>query len=106
MSEVWVELVYFDGVGIQTTYGTIEGTIEETILNKADHEWVRVNKARNLDETGTQMEKIEDDIVGTENYLYLRARVIFRVAAVRPDVTFWEEGRAPIEPISEADGDN
>ena len=31
MSELWVEIVYFDGVGIQTTYGTIEGTIEEAI---------------------------------------------------------------------------
>jgi hypothetical protein len=106
MSELWVELVYFDGVGIQTTYGTIEGTIKDAILNKADHEWVRLNKARNLDETGTKMEKIEDDIVGTESYLYLRARSIIRVAAVRPEVTFWEEGRAPLDHIAEAEGDN
>jgi len=106
MNEIWVELLYFDGVGIQTTYGTIQGTIEDAILDKADHEWVRLNKCRNLDESGTKLEKLEDDIVGTENYLYLRARTIFRVALIRPEITFWHEGRAPLEPIPESDGDN
>ena len=103
MPKLWVELLYFDGVGVQNTYGMIEGSVEDSILNKAENEWVRLNKARHLDETGTIMEKLEDDIVGTEDYLYLRARSIIRVAVIRSDVTFWQEGRAPIEQISDSE---
>jgi hypothetical protein len=106
MSKLWVELLYFDGVGVQNTYGTIEGTVEDSILNKADNEWVRLNNARHLDETGTRMEKLEDDIVGTEHFMYLRARSIMRVTVIRSDVTFWQEGRAPIDSISESDEDH
>lgn len=103
MSKQWVELLYFDGVGVQNTYGTIEGTVQDSILNKREDEWVRLNRVRHLDDSGTKMEKLQDDIVGTKDYFYLRARSIVRVALIRSDIEFWEEGTAPIEVIAETE---
>jgi len=106
LNERWVELLYFDGVDIQVVYGTIDGTLEEKILNKKKNEWVRLDKASRLDESGTVLEKFEDDLVGTENYFYLRAGSIIRVAPIRPDATFWEEGQAPLKPVIESQENN
>lgn len=96
MKEIWVELLYFDGVGLQNIYGTVEGSIEEAVLNKREDEWVRLDKVRDLNEEATEVRKFEDDLAGTASYLYLRSRCIFRVSPIRPEVSFWAEGKAPL----------
>jgi hypothetical protein len=105
-NETWVELLYFDGVEIHNSYGTIDGAIEEAILNKKETEWVRLNNVRYLSEDGTAMGRYEDDVVGTEHYFFLRASSIVRVALIRQDVTFWKAGVPPVEEITESHEDN
>ncbi len=91
----WVEVVYFDGVNSQYFYGTIDKSIEESILRKSADEWVCLRNPRFLNEDGTKMEIFEEDIVGTEPYFYLRAGSIVRVAPIRPEIVFWAQGIAP-----------
>ena len=94
--EIWVEIIYFDGVDIQYYYGTVEGSIEKAILEKSTSDWVCLRNPRFLDESGTKMEIFEEDIVGTEPYFYIRAGSILRVAPIKTDVSFWAEGKPPI----------
>jgi hypothetical protein len=102
----WVEILYFDGVGLQVVYGKIRGTVEECILNEKENAWIRLDKVSRLDESGTALERFEDDLVGTEGYFYLRAGTIVRVAPIRADVTFWEEGKPPLDHIIESQENN
>lgn len=93
--EIWVEIVYFDGASIQYYYGTLDGSIQELIINKSKDDWVCLRRPRFLTEDGTEIEIFEDDIAGTEPYFYLRVGAIVRVAPIRPEITFWAEGIAP-----------
>ena len=100
MSSGWFEILYFDGIGIHFAYGTLDGSLEQEILSRRPDEWVRLDRVRWLNESGTYLEKLEDDIVGTEGHFYLRSSSIIRVAPIKPDISFWEEGKAPLcDPI-------
>ena len=90
----WIEILYFDGVEIQTFYGVVSD-LEKDVLSKQPNEWVLVHKPRFLNEDATRMEIFEEDLAGTESYFYLRSKNIVRVAPIREDVTFWEEGKIP-----------
>jgi hypothetical protein len=106
MNEKWVEILYFDGVGVRFAYGTISGTLEQEVLAKGPNDWVRLDKVRWLNETGTVMERFEDDLVGTEGFFYLRASTILRAAPIKASATFWEEGKAPLTETIESRENN
>lgn len=106
MSDSWFEILYFDGVGIHFAYGTLSGSLEQEVLSRKPDQWVRLNRVRWLNESGTYLEKLEDDLVGTEGHFYLRASSIIRVAPIQPDISFWEEGIAPLRDTIESEENN
>jgi hypothetical protein len=106
MNTQWVEITYHDGDSLHFVYGTIPGTIEECILSKSPEDWIRLDNVRWLSESGTAMEKLQDDMVGTDSYFYLRSRTIVRVAPIRRDVEFWGKGEPPVMDFVESSENN
>lgn len=102
MKTQWVEITYHDGDNLHFAYGTVRGSLEDCILTKRSDEWVRLDDVRWLNESGTAMEKLEDDLVGTESYFYVRASSIVRVAPIRRDADFWARGEPPLTDFVES----
>jgi hypothetical protein len=104
LKETWIEILYFDGAGIHIVYGTIDVPLE-TVLAKRGDEWVRLNKARWLNESGTVMELYEDDLVGTEGHFYLRASSLVALPRSEKASPFGKKGK-PLTLVEESQENN